>query len=261
MLDEQGLAAVLDWELAYTGDPVADLGWLCVRSWRFGAPLPVAGLGTRAELLTASEQAGGRPVPPQTLHWWEVLGTLRWAVLCMMQARGHLERGVRSVELAAIGRRVCEVELDLLELLPGASQLPVDVEVPPAAQALWPTLHDRPTAAELLTAVREFLDGLELTGRDRFLALVSSRVLDTVGRELTLGVVLAAEHAARLAELGVACNAELASVIRAGQLAPDRANESVRAAVIAKLQVADLSQLTDRVGNESVHHNQERVRT
>lgn len=261
MIDEQGLAAVLDWELAYIGDPIADLGWLCVRSWRFRAPLPVAGLGTREELLTAYEQAGARPVPPQTLRWWEVLGTLRWAVLCMMQARGHLERGVRSVELAAIGRRVCEVELDLLELLPWASPLPVDVAVPPAAQALCPTLHDRPTAAELLTAAREFLDGLELTGRERFLAHVSSRVLDTVGRELTLGGVLAAEHATRLAELGVASNAELASAIRSGQLAPDRAYQPVRAAVIAKLQVADPSQLSDRAGNEPVHPNQERART
>ena len=39
-----GLRAVLDWELVHEGDPVEDLGWLCVRCWRFGAPLPVGGL-------------------------------------------------------------------------------------------------------------------------------------------------------------------------------------------------------------------------
>jgi hypothetical protein len=35
-----------------------------------------------------------------------------------MQAATHLSGVVRSVELAAIGRRVCEVESDLLRLLP-----------------------------------------------------------------------------------------------------------------------------------------------
>jgi aminoglycoside phosphotransferase (APT) family kinase protein len=45
IVDEHGLAAVLDWELAHLGDPVEDLGWLCVAAWRFGSPLPVAGVG------------------------------------------------------------------------------------------------------------------------------------------------------------------------------------------------------------------------
>src|SRR5262249_14893443 len=29
--DENGLAAVIDWELAHLGDPVEDVGWLCIR--------------------------------------------------------------------------------------------------------------------------------------------------------------------------------------------------------------------------------------
>ncbi|MET1042148.1 MAG: phosphotransferase family protein, partial [Acidimicrobiales bacterium] len=29
----EGLRAVLDWELAHLGDPLEDLGWLCVRAW------------------------------------------------------------------------------------------------------------------------------------------------------------------------------------------------------------------------------------
>lgn len=32
-----GVRAVLDWELAHLGDPVEDLGWFCVRAWRFGS--------------------------------------------------------------------------------------------------------------------------------------------------------------------------------------------------------------------------------
>ena len=37
--------------------------------------------------------------------------------MCIMQARTHLEGAVRSVELAAIGRRVCEQEIELLDLM------------------------------------------------------------------------------------------------------------------------------------------------
>ena len=112
-----GLRAVLDWELAHVGNPVEDLGWLCVRSWRFGAAGRVAGVGEAAELLAEYARAGGAAVGEDELFWWEVMGTLRWGVICIVQAATHLTGAVRSVELAAIGRRVCEVEWDLLGLL------------------------------------------------------------------------------------------------------------------------------------------------
>jgi aminoglycoside phosphotransferase (APT) family kinase protein len=118
MVDADGLAAVLDWELSHRGDPMEDLGWFCVKAWRFGAEPPVAGLGRYEELFAAYEQASGRPVDREVAHWWEVLGTLRWGVICILQASTHLTGASRSVELAAIGRRVCENEYDLLELLP-----------------------------------------------------------------------------------------------------------------------------------------------
>ena len=114
----EGVRAVLDWELAHAGDPMEDLGWLCVRAWRFGERLPVGGLGTREELFRAYVDAGGRDVDPDVVFWWEVLGTLKWGVICSMQARAHLGGHSRSVELALIGRRVCENEYDLLRMLP-----------------------------------------------------------------------------------------------------------------------------------------------
>ena len=115
-----GLRAVLDWELAHLGDPLEDLGWLCVRAWRFGASPRVGGFGDVDELVAAYEAASGSPgtVDPDALAWWEAMGTLKWGVMCMLQAATHLSGTVRSVELAAIGRRVCEVEHDLLLLLP-----------------------------------------------------------------------------------------------------------------------------------------------
>ena len=115
-----GLRAVLDWELAHLGDPLEDLGWLCVRAWRFGASPRVGGFGDVDELVAAYESASGSTgtVDRDALAWWEAMGTLKWGVMCMLQAATHLAGTVRSVELAAIGRRVCEVEHDLLLLLP-----------------------------------------------------------------------------------------------------------------------------------------------
>jgi len=113
----EGLRAVLDWELAHVGDPMEDLGWLCVRSWRFGADdRPVGGLCAREPFLAAYAGAAGTPVDPAAVRWWEVFGNLKWAIICIMQARTFLDGGVRSVELASLGRRIAEMELELLDL-------------------------------------------------------------------------------------------------------------------------------------------------
>nr|WP_295661027.1 phosphotransferase family protein [Polymorphobacter sp.] len=118
IVDGGGLAAVLDWELAHLGDHHADLGWLCVNAWRFGHwQRPVGGFGDRVALYAAYAAAGGVPVDPARAHVWEVYGTLRWGMSCLQLADDHLSGRVRSVERAAIGRRVTEVAADLLWLI------------------------------------------------------------------------------------------------------------------------------------------------
>ena len=109
-----GLRAVLDWELAHIGDPAEDLGWVCVRAWRFGGGRPVAGVGDYAALLDAYEEESGRRISERDLRWWELLGTVKWGLMCISQAAYHLNGVKRSHELAAIGRRVCENEYDAL---------------------------------------------------------------------------------------------------------------------------------------------------
>ena len=123
IVDRGTLVAVLDWELVHVGDIHEDLAWFCLRAWRFGAPetLAAGGLGGIEEFITAYRQAGGAPVDRAALHWWMVLGTLRWGMICRYQAQRHLSGQTRSVELAAIGRRVCETEWDLLDLLEGTA--------------------------------------------------------------------------------------------------------------------------------------------
>jgi aminoglycoside phosphotransferase (APT) family kinase protein len=118
IVDEQGLAAVIDWELAHFGDPAEDIGWLCIRSWRFGNDdRPVAGVGRLDEFASAYESAGGSPVDLDRVRYWEAFGNVKWAVICALQADDHLSGARRSHELASLGRRICEPEWDLLGLI------------------------------------------------------------------------------------------------------------------------------------------------
>jgi aminoglycoside phosphotransferase (APT) family kinase protein len=118
LADETGVTAILDWEGAHLGDPVEDLGWVCVKSWRFGSiDKPAGGFGSREELWAAYERAGGATVDPARAHWWEVFGTVRWGIICHTQAWKHLSGSLKSMEMASIGRRAVETEVDLLQLL------------------------------------------------------------------------------------------------------------------------------------------------
>jgi aminoglycoside phosphotransferase (APT) family kinase protein len=118
IVDEEGLAAVIDWELAHLGDPAEDIGWLCIRSWRFGNDdRAVAGVGDLDALLAAYAAAGGTKVDPGRVRYWEAFGNVKWAIICARQAHDHRSGMRRSHELASLGRRVCEPEWDLLQLV------------------------------------------------------------------------------------------------------------------------------------------------
>lgn len=116
MVGPEGLVGVFDWEFAHVGDPAEDLAWACVRSWRFGRDdLELGGVGKADEFFSAYESAGGAKVDRSALRFWELLGNLRWAVGCVAQANRHLSGQAPSIELASLGRRTCEMELELLD--------------------------------------------------------------------------------------------------------------------------------------------------
>ena len=117
MVGRDGVRAVLDWEIAHVGDPMEDLGWICVNAWRFGVlDKPVGGFGTREDLWAGYEGAGGGTVDRGHARFWEVFGSLRWGVMCagMPAAFRAIDP---SVERAVIARRASETEIDLMRLL------------------------------------------------------------------------------------------------------------------------------------------------
>ncbi len=118
LVDENGLTAVIDWEFAHVGDPDEELGYLCMRDWRFGnGTLRAAGLTDRESFLRDYEAASGRRVNRESVDWWELVGNIRWGVICMSQAQRHLSGEEPSVELASLGRRSAEMQLESLHLI------------------------------------------------------------------------------------------------------------------------------------------------
>lgn len=111
-------------------------------------------------------------------------------------------------------------------------------------------VHDRPSARELVEAVREFLERDVLpsaAGRVRFHTRVAVNALAIAEREMDLGPVHEAAHRERLAGLGFPDDAALAAAIRDGRL--DDRHTEVRAALLtavrAKLEVANPGYLAD----------------
>ena len=255
-----GLRAVLDWELAHLGDPLEDLGWLCVRAWRFGGHGVVGGIGQLDDLLLAYADATGEPVDADHVRWWTVTGTLTWGLICAVQARRHLDGQVRSVELAAIGRRVVETEYDLCQLLaigtaPGEvdDAQPTDDDhdlagihrrnVTEDGQRTPPSI-ERPTAAELIDAVRSHLTeqvAPMLDGSAAFQLKVAGNALAIVERELRLGPDTAARAAAHLTDIDVSDERALAAAIRNGSIdsSVHPVGDALRSLVVDRLRIAN----------------------
>jgi aminoglycoside phosphotransferase (APT) family kinase protein len=117
LASDRGVTAVLDWEIVHLGDPMEDLAWLCLRTWRFGADeLEVGGFGSIDELRSAYEKASG-VWRDDAFAWWTVARTLWWGLGLARQTQVFIQGGATSIVLAASGRRVVELEYDLLQLM------------------------------------------------------------------------------------------------------------------------------------------------
>jgi len=118
IISEEKLESIIDWELAHIGNPMEDLGWLCVRSWRFGnVRKRVAGLGDIEDLVSGYESNSKIKIDISQLDLWQLYGSLKWGIICMVQTFAHLSGAVNSLEKAAIGRRVSETEFDLMNMI------------------------------------------------------------------------------------------------------------------------------------------------
>jgi aminoglycoside phosphotransferase (APT) family kinase protein len=243
LVDESGIRGVLDWELVHLGDPMEDLGWLCVKTWRFGCSEPVGGFGSRADLFRGYEDESGVPPDAEAVHWWEIYGTLRWAVMCRIQAnRALVQREGNTLELLAIGRRIAECEKDLLGMIGADAADSTTDALLPIDAADVEDLFGRPTIDRLLFAVKSFVrDEPSNTDQSRYLARVASNVLDMAIREAKHGNQLRSRHQQLLAECGMNNEAELALALRNGsrEISDPASLKCIRQAVSARLAIAN----------------------
>ena len=177
--DGGSLVGVLDWELAHLGDPMADLGWLGVNSWRYGRhQRPVGGFGHWAQLFDGYRSAGGT-VDDARVHWWQVLGSLRWGVIC--ESMGHAwPQRCRAGDGEGGHRPPCVRSRDR-----PAGTAAAAFHTHPGL-----SMHDQPNPEQLLAAVARFLrdDAGPALARHgdhalAYQARVAANMVDTVARQ------------------------------------------------------------------------------
>ena len=238
MVSKAGIRAVLDWELCHMGDPMRDLGWLCVNSWRFGRrDLPVGGFGAPSDLVLGYESVSGIPVDTKSLLFWEVFGSFWWSITTLGMANTWRTGETPSVERPVIGRRSSEAQMDCARLL-----------IPGSFEVLKQTGGggNLPQTQELIGAVKGYLlqDVVPVfQGADKFLIRVASNALAIAERELTLGPdLMSAEHARLKGLFGKgdldALRWRLVNAIRSGTHSSDGVlTDHLRNTVAGQLQI------------------------
>jgi aminoglycoside phosphotransferase (APT) family kinase protein len=99
------LSAMLDWELVHLGDPMEDLGWICLQAWRGRSPY-MCHLVSREELSEAYERRTDARPDEKALRYWEAFGTFKLAVMHLGAAHCFETRGFNDLRMAGMGAQL-----------------------------------------------------------------------------------------------------------------------------------------------------------
>ena len=206
MVADGELTAILDWEFAGWSDPMEDIGWLTAKCWRFGADERVCGgVGSLDALIDGYEAESGRNVDRARVGYWQVMATMRWAVIALQQADRFVSGGERNLELALTAHIVPELELEILSETAPADPAPLPENARP--------VRPQPSLDALLGIARDVVRGdlaNVLDGEARYKALMAANALGIVMRQI------------EGADAGGNGNAQaLAAKIRAGDGTPE----------------------------------------
>lgn len=112
-----GITGILDWEMAHAGDPVEDVGWVVIKSWRWAGDDRVGGLCSRDEFVRLYEDAGGAKVEPGTLKFWEVFANVKFATLFLTGTKAVIGGKSHDMLLGLTSFIQPGIEVELLELI------------------------------------------------------------------------------------------------------------------------------------------------
>jgi aminoglycoside phosphotransferase (APT) family kinase protein len=109
------IKGILDWEMAHLGDPMEDVGWACMRPWRWLGNELIGGLMERADFYRKYEEASGLNVDEKAVLFWEVLGNIKLAAIFITGARNFSEGRTRSPMMVFLGRNIRRLELEVMD--------------------------------------------------------------------------------------------------------------------------------------------------
>uniref|UniRef100_A0A7S4PXI7 Aminoglycoside phosphotransferase domain-containing protein n=1 Tax=Alexandrium monilatum TaxID=311494 RepID=A0A7S4PXI7_9DINO len=216
---ERGLAGVIDWELVHLGNRYEDIGWICVRTWRYGMLHKfVGGFAGLSDFCKGYEAAGGAPVDHAMVWWWALAGSVRWSILCLQQGANFRADSARF-ENGVVGRRACEGELDCLitiaeaaggvdAVLASAEGVEGEVGVEEPRRERMAEDSGFPAGEELVLGAQRLLSAQVLSAltaagdvRNAFLVRVVNNALGMVARSLRMGPSADRAEAVALARL------------------------------------------------------------
>ncbi len=111
------IRGMLDWEMAHLGDPLEDVGWACMRPWRWLGNELIGGLLERDEFYRLYTEATGIEVSAEAVRFWEVLGNLKLAAIFITGGKSFTDGRTHSPMTAFLARNICRLELEIMDLM------------------------------------------------------------------------------------------------------------------------------------------------
>ncbi|HEY2775120.1 MAG TPA: phosphotransferase family protein [Candidatus Binatia bacterium] len=108
--------AVLDWEMVHLGDPVEDVAWATSRLWR-GQSRLAGVLVACADFRRMYEEAGGQPVCPARLAFYDLLSGVKMAAIMLTGLRAFADGRTDDVRMAIFRHQLSGMNLILAESL------------------------------------------------------------------------------------------------------------------------------------------------
>ncbi|MEX0786624.1 MAG: phosphotransferase family protein [Dehalococcoidia bacterium] len=117
LVEGDRITGILDWEMVHLGDPMEDIAWVCLRSWRWAGDARVGGLLPREEFYRRYEEASGLSVDEDVVRFWEVLGNVKLAVIFLTGARSFCEGRSKDAMHAFTAHLNPDIEIEILRLI------------------------------------------------------------------------------------------------------------------------------------------------
>jgi aminoglycoside phosphotransferase (APT) family kinase protein len=115
------IKGILDWEMTHLGDPMEDVGWVCMRPWRWLGNELIGGLMDRADFYRMYEEASGLTIDEDAVRFWEVLGNIKFAAIFVTGARSFCDGRTQSPLMALLGRSIPRLEIEIMDLIRAGS--------------------------------------------------------------------------------------------------------------------------------------------